>query len=375
MIHRHISQHIYARMHKGKAIIVYGPRQSGKTTFVKELLAKKNIVYLHINGDEPDARELLADKTSSALKGILGNHKTLFIDEAQRIKNIGLTIKLIVDNIPDVQVIATGSSAFELSDEIKEPLTGRKYEYNLYPLSYGEMVTEHGLLEEKRMLEQRMIFGYYPEIVTTPGEEQELLELLSDSYLYKDLLYIDSIKKTYLLEKIVKALALQVGSEVNYNELGQLVQADNQTIERYIDMLEKAFVIFRLPAYSKNVRNEIKKGKKFYFYDNGVRNAVIGNFNYLHQRTDVGALWENFIIAERRKFLSEHRIRSKQYFWRTTQRQEIDYIEEKGTEIKAFEFKWNPKTKFRFTKVFTNAYPDAELKKITPDEIHEFLLV
>src|SRR5690606_4514182 len=227
--------------------------------------------------------------------------KIVFIDQAQRIPNIGLTLKLFTDQIKAVQVIATGSSAFELSSQVNEPLTGRKYEFMLYPMSFGEMVLHHGLLEEKRFIEHRMVYGYYPEIVSKIGEEAELLKLLANSYLYKDLLMLEQIKKPLILSKLLKALALQVGSEVNYNELAQIVGSDPKTVDKYIDLLEKTFVVFRLPAFSRNLRNEIKKGKKVYFLDCGIRNAIISNFKPVSSRTDVGALWENFVISERLK--------------------------------------------------------------------------
>lgn len=285
-----------------KAILIFDPRQSYKSTLVEALLKGKD--YLYMNGDEADVRELLFNTTSTKSHALIGNKKIEFIDEAQRIANIGLTLKLITDQIKDVQVIATGSSAFELSSQVNESLTGPKYEFMLYPVSFSEMVNYHGLLTEKRLIEHRLLYGYYPEILTKPGEEKELLKLLVDSYLYKDLLMLEQIKKPALLEKLLKVLALQVGSEVNYNELGQTVGTNNKTVERYIDLLEKAFVIFKVPALNRNVRNEIKKGKKIYFYDCGIRNAVINNFNLFSARTDTGALWENFVVSERKKFLA-----------------------------------------------------------------------
>jgi len=265
MIKRILENMIVKRLFRGKAIILYGPRQVGKTTLVTSLLEKRKEKTLFLNGDEPDVRELLEGVTSSRLKALFGKSRIVFIDEAQRIREIGLTLKLITDQIKEVQLIATGSSAFDLASHTKEPLTGRKYEFHLFPLAFGEMVEHHGLLEEKRLLKHRLVFGYYPEIVTCPGEERELLRLLADSYLYKDLLTLENIKKPVLLEKILKALALQLGNEVSYHEIGQLVGADKNTVEKYIDLLEKAFVVFRLPAFSRNLRNEIKKGKKIYW--------------------------------------------------------------------------------------------------------------
>jgi uncharacterized protein len=374
MIERALQKTLANRLFKGKALLVFGARQTGKSTLAEALLHAQTDEWLTLNGDDADVREALSNSTSTKLKAIIGTKKILLIDEAQRIPNIGLSLKIITDQIKDVQVIATGSSSFELSSQVNEPLTGRKYEFMLYPLSFGEMVKHHGLLEEKRQIEQRMVYGYYPEIVTSPGEEKERLKLLAGSYLYKDLLMLEQIKKPELLEKLLKALALQVGNEVSYTEIGQLVGSDRKTIEKYIDLLEKAFVIFQLPAFSRNVRNEIKKGKKVYFYDCGIRNAIISNFNALGNRTDVGALWENFAVAERIKFLAYSGVDFKHYFWRTTQQQEIDLIEEKDNSLEALEFKWNKNAKARIPQTFSENYPGATAKVITPDNIETILL-
>ena len=271
-------------------------------------------------------------------------------------------------------MIATGSSAFELANKINEPLTGRKFEFYLYPFSFAELSQYEGGLEEKRLLENRLIFGTYPEIVNQRGNEREMLNLLTDSYLYKDLFAYEGIKKSSLLSKILSALALQMGSEVSYHELSQLVGADKNTVEKYIDLLEQAFVIFRLHAFSRNVRNELKKSKKVYFYDNGVRNAILGNFQALPGRTDVGALWENYLMAERCKVIKYRQLYGGRYFWRTTQQQEIDYLEERDGKIEAFEFKWNQNAKVNFPKTFTEAYPESVVKVIHTGNYDEFLL-
>jgi len=373
MIKRILENMIVKRLFRGKAVILYGPRQVGKTTLVTSLLEKRKEKTLFLNGDEPDVRELLEGVTSSRLKALFGKSRIVFIDEAQRIREIGLTLKLITDQIKEVQLIATGSSAFDLASHTKEPLTGRKYEFHLFPLAFGEMVEHHGLLEEKRLLKHRLVFGYYPEIVTCPGEERELLRLLADSYLYKDLLTLENIKKPVLLEKILKALALQLGNEVSYHEIGQLVGADKNTVEKYIDLLEKAFVVFRLPAFSRNLRNEIKKGKKIYFYDNGIRNAVIGNFSPIEKRNDVGGLWENFLISERMKYLRYSGLYPGRYFWRTVQQQEIDYLEERDGQLYAFEFKWSKNKHIRFPRTFLRAYPESSTKLITPENFESFI--
>lgn len=375
MIARAQLEYAKNRLFKGKALLIFGPRQVGKSTFVLQLLQEyHNKKTLTLNGDDDDTIELLSKPNATKLKNIIGNHDILYIDEAQRIRNIGIVFKIIVDQIQNVQVIATGSSAFELANQTGEPLTGRKYEMMLLPLSFGELTNEYGLLEERRQLEKRLIYGSYPEIVTKPEFAEEHIKLLSESYLYKDLFRLEQISKPILLEKILKALALQVGNEVNFNELSQIVKADNKTVEKYIELLEKTFVIFRLAAFSGNVRNEIKKSRKIYFYDNGVLNAVTGNFLPLHKRSDVGNLWENYIISERIKYLNQHQNPAKSFFWRTTQQQEIDYIEEIGNELLAVEIKWNQKSKLKLPVTFLKAYQNIKEMLITPDNYDEWLL-
>ncbi|HIP32583.1 MAG TPA: ATP-binding protein [Crocinitomicaceae bacterium] len=374
MIARITIENIDKKLFKGKAILLFGARQVGKTTLLEYLIKYREEEVLHLNGDEPDIREVYSNVTSTQLRAYIGNNKILFIDEAQRIPNIGLTIKLITDKLKDIQVIATGSSSFEMANKMNEPLTGRKFVFNLFPLSFQEMVDHHGLLEEKRSLEQRLIYGSYPEIVSYPEDSEELLKLLADSYLYKDLLMLDNIKRPKLLEKILQALALQVGNEVSYNEIAQLVGADKGTVEKYIQLFEQTFVIFTLPSYSRNVRNELKKSKKIYFYDCGIRNAIIGNFNSLYKRSDIGALWENYLISERIKKMHYKGDSVSSYFWRTTQQQEIDFVEVGQNGIHAYEFKWNDKVKVKFSKTFTNNYPEAKVEVISTKNYENFLL-
>lgn len=373
MIKRILQPEIEKRLFKGKALLILGPRQAGKSTLVEAVLETRE--HLYLNGDDADTREILSNTTATKLKAIIGSKTILFLDEAQRIPNVGLTLKLITDQIKNVQVIATGSSAFELSSQINEPLTGRKYKFMLYPLRFTEMVQDHGLIQEKRLIEHRLVYGYYPEIVTKQGEERELLKLLAGSYLYKDLLMLEQVKKPLILEKLLKALALQVGSEISFHELAQTVGSDNKTVDKYIDLLEKTYVVFRLPALSRNVRNEIKKGKKVYFYDCGIRNAIINNFKPIHTRTDVGALWENFVIAERMKVLSYSMMDTTQYFWRTTQQQEIDLVEEYDGQLIAYEIKWNKNQKVRFSQTFTDNYPGTKSFVISPENVEEFLIL
>lgn len=373
MLVRAQERHAKSKLFKGKALIIFGPRQVGKTTFVENLVADKLKETKFLNGDDSDTRELFSNPNASKLKKLIGKKKILVIDEAQRIADIGLVIKIIVDQIKQVQVIATGSSAFELANKVNEPLTGRKYEMYLLPFSFQEMATEFGHFEEKRDLEQRLIYGSYPEIVMNTEDAEEHIKLIANSYLYKDLFILDQVTKPALLEKIVKALALQIGSEVNYQELSLLVKADNKTIEKYIDLLEKAFVIFKLDAFSGNVRNEITKRKKIYFYDNGIINAVTGNLLPLSKRNDVGPLWENFIISERKKRMNIQRIDSKFYFWRSAQQQEVDYLEVTKKGMLACEIKWSAKTKAKIPLTFKNAYQPTNTMIITPENYDDFL--
>lgn len=374
MISRQVLDNILKRTSDKKAIILLGARQVGKSTLLEQLSEHLEQPVLWWSGDEADIRSILKEASSSKLKSLLGNAKTLVIDEAQRIENIGLTIKILVDAIKTVKVIATGSSAFELANQMNEPLTGRKWEFQLYPLSFEEMAQHHGLLEERRLLHQRLIYGYYPEVVNNPGEEIPRLKQLADSYLYKDILMWERILKPERLEKLLQALAFQVGNEVSYHELGQLAGLDNETVEKYIQILEKAFIVFRLGALSRNLRNELKKSRKIYFYDNGLRNAVINQFNTIELRNDVGALWENFVISERMKMLEYSQNHYLKYFWRTHSQQEIDYIEEKDGVMFAYEFKWNPKAKAKFSLPFIQAYQPKTTSVITPDNFEDFII-
>ncbi len=374
MVQRHLEKEISRYLFKKKAIIIYGARQVGKATLVEHLVKDMPGQTLFLNGDEADVREILTNPNSTQLRPLLGDHKIVVIDEAQRVPETGLALKIIHDNFKDIQLIATGSSSFELASKINEPMTGRKLDFFLHPFSYGEMVGYHGFHTERRLLEHRMVYGYYPDIALNPGQEIKLLKSLASSFLYKDLLTLEQIQKPMLLEKILKALALQTGNEVSFNELAQLLDSDRGTIEKYIDLLEKAYIVFRLNGLNRNVRNEIKKGRKIYFYDNGIRNAILGNFLPLASRADTGALWENFLISERHKLLDNKDIAYNSWFWRTTQQQEIDYVEERQGKLYAFEFKWNIKKQSRLSKTFAMAYPSSEYKVISPENMMDFLL-
>ena len=374
MITRSIEENILPLLGGRKAIIIMGARQVGKSTLLSQMLGnRKDVIWM--NGDEPDIQDLFQDMTSTRIKTILGNKKILAIDEAQRIPNIGLRLKLITDQIPEVQVIATGSSSFELANKVNESLTGRKREFKMFPLTFGEMAKHTSFLEESRLIPHRMIYGYYPEIVANPGDERATLKELTDSYLYKDILTLESIKKPDKLTRLLKALALQIGSQVSYNEIGNLIGLDSKTVEKYIDILEKSFIIFRLGSYSRNQRNELKSSRKIFFWDLGIRNAIIGNLSQIENRTDTGELWENFVIAERLKKNAYSGSFAQSYFWRTRQQNEIDYIEEEDGKLSSFEFKWNDrKANVKCPEVFKNAYPETIFKVITPKNIEEFLM-
>lgn len=372
MIHRIIEQLIKNDFGRGKIIVLMGARQVGKTTLFDSVVCGSSNV-LRLNCDNYDDRSDLENKTSTELRQLMGNHEVVIIDEAQRAKNIGLSLKILADLKLPMQILVTGSSSLTLANEINEPATGRLIEYNLFPLSLVELMQQTSPREEKRLLEQRMIYGLYPEVVTTPGDAKRILVNLANNYLYRDLLEYRGVKKPEVLQKLVRALALQIGSEVSYNELSRTVGVDKATIESYIDLLEKCFVVFRLPAYSSNLRSEIKRGRKIYFYDNGIRNALLSNFAPLELRDDVGMLWENMMVSERIKRNSYSRSYAQMYFWRTQQQQEVDLIEEQDGRLTAFEFKWNTKKKAKLPKTFIDNYPNTDFKVISPDNYVEFV--
>lgn len=360
---------------KQKVLVIIGARQVGKTTVVKQVVKSFGVNATYINGDEADIYPIFRKPTSTQLRALIGSSNVVVIDEAQQIPNIGRALKLIVDTYPHIQVIATGSSSFDIGNKVNEPLTGRKLEYMMYPLSTNELVNHYGMLEETRLLTHRLVFGTYPDVVVNQGDEIPILKNLVSSYLYRDVLQLDGIKKPSLLTKILSALAYQVGSEVSINEIAQLVGSNSHTVDRYIDLLEKSFVIFRLRAFSRNMRNELKKSQKIYFHDNGVRNAVIGNYSATINRTDLGILWENYLMSERIKKLELQGFYGHRYFWRTTQQQEIDLLEEIDGQLYAFEFKWNVKSKKdKIPRSFTNHYPDAKTMVVTPENYLEFLI-
>lgn len=373
MINRLISNIIRQKFFRGKAIIVVGPRQVGKTTLLKMLATEFDRKVLVWNCDEPDVRRRLTEPTSTMLGAETAGYDIVFIDEAQRVQNIGITLKLLIDNYPDKQVVVTGSSAIELSNSINEPLTGRKYEYVLFPFSAEELLDEYGAQEESRLLERRLIYGSYPEVVNLPGEERETLTNLVSSYLYKDIFSFQDVRKPEIIEQLLQALALQIGSEVSFSELGRLLGLNSITIQRYIDLLEKSYVVFHLRSFSRNVRSELKKSRKIYFYDNGVRNALLGDYKPLDLRNDIGGLWENYLISERMKHNAYNAFYGKSYFWRTQQQQEVDYIEDYDGVLHTYEFKWSSTKQPRLTETFAKNYPDHTFTVVNPDNYQDFV--
>jgi predicted AAA+ superfamily ATPase len=374
MITRAIEDNIREEIYRGrKAVILLGARQVGKTTLLRSLFAENSEV-LWLNGDTANARMLLTAQSVEQLRVIVGKHQVLVIDEAQRVPDIGIILKLVIDNLPQVKVVATGSSSLDLASKTAEPLTGRKRQFTLFPLSFSEMAKHHGQLAENNLLQHRLVYGYYPDIVNTPGEERRLLRELSDSYLYQDILALDKIKKSEQLTRLLRALAFQIGSQVSYTELGQLCGLDNKTVEKYITILEQTFVIFRLGSYSRNLRNELKTSRKIYFADNGLRNAVIADFRPIELRNDVGKLWENFLVSERFKRNSYAESYANAFFWRTTAQQEIDYIEEQDGQLSAYEFKWNPSAKTKPPKAFPAVYPSSSFAVVNRDNFAEFVM-
>ncbi len=375
-IQRDLKKVIEAKLGKGKVIVLIGPRQVGKTTLLKDVLAsyssEKSVQFW--NCDEPDIRSALTDANSTQLKALAGKSEFIVIDEAQRIKNIGLTIKLLHDTFPQIQLAVTGSSSLDLSNTISEPLTGRKFEYNLFPFSINELVKNSSMLDEQRMLPTRLVYGLYPDVVNNPGDEKEILTNIVNSYLYKDVFEFQDIRKPSIVEKLLQALAFQAGSEVSFNELGNLLGVDTVTVQRYVDLLEKAYVIFHIRSYSRNVRNELKKSIKIYFYDNGVRNALISNFTTAELRSDIGILWENFLVSERLKNNAFNNVMAKYYFWRTAQKQEIDFLEEKDGNLSAWEFKYSDKkANARCPLTFANNYPGTPFDVVTPKNFMDFV--
>lgn len=374
LFQRILQQTIESALFKGKVIILYGARRTGKTTLVKQILNKQQENAEYINCEFQEYHDVLSTTNSVLLKDFIGKKQLIVLDEAQHIENIGLTLKVLVDTFPQVQFIATGSSSFDLSSKISETLTGRLRQYLLLPLSIEELRQQFSLIDLQAMLPNILRFGLYPQVFTATGDERiEELADISNNYLYKDILQFENLKKPDLISGLLKAIALQTGSEVSYNELAQSTGTNVHTVKRYLELLEKNFIIFRLGSFSRNLRKEINKSQKFFFYDVGIRNTIIRNYNDCDLRTDTGGLWENFCISERIKHNENHRNFVYTYFWRTYDQKEIDYIEEAAGELKCFEFKYNPKTKSKIPAEFLNTYPGSSFSVITPKNFYELI--
>lgn len=374
MYNRAIKSQILARLFKGKAIIIVGPRQVGKTTLAGALIEESGYAenLIKFNCDNPTDRDKLNNRDFEFLDSLIGDKKMIFIDEAQKVETIGQTIKLLVDSYKNTkQIIATGSSSINLLDKTEEPLTGRKAIFKLYSLSLGELYPAKDLLKIAKELEMLLIYGSYPEVINAKGasDKEEVLRELNSSYLYKDVFEFQEIKNSSILASLLKALALQIGSEVSYNELANIVGIDKKTVERYIDLLEKNYIIFRLPPYAKNQRRTISKMKKIYFYDLGIRNSVINNYNLLADRADTGALWENFMIIERFKKQEYDKLYTNNYFLRTYDGAEIDLIEERGGKIEGYEFKWKARPGVKVKQL-----AGIDCKFITPENVKGFII-
>lgn len=370
---RTIESELKSYLFKGKVLIVYGARQTGKTTAISHLLEGLSNDLIRFNGDEVPVRQILADCPCEELRRLMNGKKILFIDEAQRIPGIGLTLKRAVDAYKDIQIIVTGSSSLELASKTEEPLTGRKYVWQLPPLSFKEIADSTNILKECQCLPSRLVYGSYPEIVTTLDSVEKCLATLAESYLFRDILSSQSLRRPDLLENLLRALSFQCGSQVSNNEIADLIRTDDKTVGRYIELLKKCFIVFELPSYSRNLRNELKKSKKIYFCDNGIRNAIIGDYRHLSARNDVGVLWENYLMAERYKWRLANAPYTRAYFWRTNDQQEIDLIEESAEGLSAFEFKWNENKKAKKPSAFASAYPTAMWDVIHPKNYDRFL--
>lgn len=375
-IQRALFSQIQEYLLPGKVLVLYGPRQVGKTTLAQDLLTISPLKSHFINADELFYREALASQDKQRLKELLGDTKLLIVDEAQRVPNIGLNLKILVDNFPDVHILATGSASFDLANKISEPLTGRKITFTLFPVSYGEIQENIGALDARKQLERWLIWGGYPEIISaeSPKLRSRFLDELVGSYLYKDLLEMENIQHAEKIVDLLRLLAFQIGQEVSVSELATNLAINRRTVDRYLDLLSKVFVIFRVDGFSRNLRKEVVKNSRYYFYDNGVRNSLIQNFNSFKLRNDVGQLWENFLMVERRKVnqIADRRVNT--YFWRTYDQKEIDYIEEFGGKLRGYEFKWKKgKIRQATRSEFIKAYPGSELKTINQNNFEDFL--
>lgn len=373
MIIRHAQKEVDRWLFKGKVIILYGARQVGKTTLCKHILDTYDSKPAYYNCEIQSVKDALATKEPQQLRKFVGNYKVIVLDEAQNIPDIGAILKLLIDTYPDLQIIATGSSSFELANATGEALTGRAVQITMYPISWAELSSVYNAFERQALLPKILQYGLYPDIVTRSDDEaQQLLNELSNRYLYKDIFEFENVRRSDLIHKLLQLLAFQIGNEVSLNEIANTLGINRRTVERYIDLLEKTFVIFRLTSFSRNLRKEINKGFKIYFHDLGIRNSIIQQFQPIDIRNDKGGLWENFLICERMKYLQNHSMTPAQYFWRTHDQQELDYIEEYNGQLSGYEFKWKLR-KQKAPKAFVNAYPDATVDFIDTANFEEWV--
>lgn len=357
-------------------LVIYGPRRVGKTTLLQEYLSSTKWKYKSTVGDDLPSQQLLSSRDVSQIQEYLEGYELFVIDEAQYVPEIGFALKIIVDQVPNIRVIATGSSSFELAGQIGEPLTGRKRTLTLFPISQRELLSLHNRYELKQDIEERIIFGSYPQVVMARKRKDriDIVNEIANSYLLKDILNFDRVRGSRAIWDLLKLLAFQVGNEVSQSELSRSLGVDVKTVGRYLDLLEKAFVLYRLDGFSRNLRSEVTRNSKYYFYDNGIRNAVISQFNKLDQRDDVGALWENFIVMERIKFMAYSGDAANHYFWRTYSQQEVDWVEERGKQLDGYELKWSKNKKLKIPAEWARAYPKATYTVITPDNYQGFVL-
>ncbi|MGB3548949.1 MAG: ATP-binding protein [Saprospiraceae bacterium] len=366
LIKREIEDQIFAALKPNKAIVLLGPRRVGKTVLLQQLLTRTAESYLLLHGEDQEVIQQLSYRSTQHYKNILGNISLLIIDEAQKIPEVGSVLKLMIDTIPGIKIIATGSSAFDLDKFTGEPLTGRKTTFNLFALSERELQQVETVFQRKADLRHRLIYGNYPELIHLSGnlQQADYLRELINSYLLKDILEFDLIRNSDKILQLLRLIAYQVGSEVSQNELAKQLGMSKNTVDRYLDLLSKVFIIHSVGAFSRNLRKEIVKGRRWYFYDNGIRNMLIGDMKPLEGRNDIGLLWENYIVSERIKFQQYSRMIGYNFFWRTYDQQEIDWVEDRGGILHAYEFKWSEKKTPRLPKSFERAYPDATFSVI-----------
>lgn len=359
----------------GRVVVLLGARQVGKTTLINSMLKNTKLKYKLVTGDDLDAREVLGSQKLSVIREWISGYELLVVDEAQRIPDIGWSLKLLVDQVPDIAVVVTGSSSFELAGQVGEPLTGRKQTLILYPIAELEL-SDRNVSERRQLLNERLVYGCYPRVAVAESHvlKRQAIEEITNSYVLKDVLTLDQLRGADKLLKLLRLVAFQVGNEVSLSELATQVEIDVKTVGRYLDILQKAFIICRLGGYSNNLRGEITSKAKYYFFDNGVRNALIANLNSLDMRNDVGQLWENYLIIERLKKRTYHNILANQYFWRTWNGQEIDLVEERGGQLYGYEMKWKTKARLVAPSAWRAAYPEAQWLQISADNYASFVV-